>query len=151
MPTSSVISAGCPKTASRHWDRKPDYPQQAFEDCKHQKTDAGTHYRILRNTQLPAVISEGSLLPQGVHPNEIGMDSIARKSINLQGENSTIFNQQVVQLDLRNQWVRQVMAPCQFAVPLGTGHVELGQDLHILFMPPALKWAEVIRWRGLDK
>ena len=43
------------------------------------------------------------------------------------------------------------MAPCQFAVPLGTGHVELGQDLHVLFMPPALKWAEVIRWRGLDK
>ena len=43
------------------------------------------------------------------------------------------------------------MAPCQFAVPLGAGNIELGQDLHILFMPAALKWAEVIRWCGFDK
>jgi hypothetical protein len=89
---SSVISAGRPKAANNHWHRNTHFPPQAFEDRKHQKTDAGTHYPILRQTQLPGDISEGLLMPQGLHPIEIGMDSIAKMSTCLQAERSTIFD-----------------------------------------------------------
>ena len=79
-------------TAIHRWDYNSDCPRQAFEDRKHQKSDAGTHYAILSQTQIPGVIAKGRLLPQGPPPNETGIDSIATKSLDLQAENATNFD-----------------------------------------------------------
>ena len=79
-----------------------------------------------------------------LRPSEIGIGSIAKDGPKLQAEISTIFNQQIIQLFLKNQRVRQIMAPRQFMVSPGAAKIELAQDLQILRVQRALEWAEAI-------